>query len=57
MNKEDLLLTDEEIARAAYRYNELYKGGVFEYTRKPDADKAIAQAQLNKTILLMELNI
>ncbi len=43
------LLSDEEMAKAAYRYNPTYKGGGFEYTCKPDADKEIAKAQDAKT--------
>ena len=46
LGEDSRLLTDVEIGKAAYKYNEMFKGGVFEYTRKRDADKAIAQAQL-----------
>lgn len=44
--QDKLLLTPEQISDAAYRRNELFEeGSVLEYTRRPDADEAIAKAQ------------
>ena len=45
------LLTPEEISRAAYQRNLLFgENGVLAYTRKPDADECIAEAQLSHTM-------
>lgn len=45
----ELLLSDEEISRVAYERNLLFgENDNLAYTRKPDADKCIAQAQLDK---------
>ena len=42
----ELLLTPEEISRAAYQRNLLFgENDVLAYTRKPDADECIAKAQ------------
>lgn len=46
---EDTVMNREQIDEAAYKYNALYKGGVFEYTRKPDANKCIANKQAKTT--------
>ncbi len=45
MKWEETVINKEQRDKAAYKYNELYKGGIFEYTRKPDADEAMVKAQ------------
>lgn len=50
-------LTDEEISRAAYQRNPLFEeNAVLAYTRKPDADRCIAKAQLKKVVEEIERN-
>lgn len=47
--REEARLTPEEIKRAAYQRNKLFgENDVLAYTRKPNADEAIAQAQQEK---------
>ncbi len=43
-------LTDEEISKIRYKYNELYKGGVFEHTMRPNHCELVAKAQLKKVV-------
>lgn len=43
-------LTDEEISKVRYKYNELYKGGVFEHTMRPNHCELVASAQLKKVL-------
>lgn len=46
-----ILLSPEEISRAAYQRNKLFgKNDVLAYTRKPNADEEIAKAQLKNAI-------
>ena len=45
MEARDTVMTHEQIAKVAYKRNEAYIGSSLEFTRKPDADIAIAQAQ------------
>lgn len=46
------ILSDEEISQAAYQRNKTYakEVGIFAYTRKPDADRSIADFAQRKTL-------
>ena len=49
MSWEETILSDEEIDRIRYQYNEIYKGGVFEHTMKLTHCQEVAKAQAEKS--------